>query len=61
VHSRAAAGPDRGQEPQADAELVELPAAHAGQARLLPLELAPGDHAADVTLVLLTPDVSISV
>jgi hypothetical protein len=45
VHARAAVRPDGGQEGQADADLVEMPAPGLGQGRLLPLELVPCDHA----------------
>ena len=58
MHTRAAVGPDGGQEGQSDAELVELPAARVRQGGLLTLELGPGDHVADATRLLLTSDVS---
>jgi hypothetical protein len=51
-------GADGGQEGQADAELVKLPAAGVGQGGLVPLEFGPGDHVADGTRLLLTPCVS---
>jgi hypothetical protein len=58
VHARAAVGPDGGQEGQADAELVELPAARVRQGGLVPLEFGPGDHVADATRLSLTSAVS---
>jgi hypothetical protein len=38
MHPRGAVGPDRGQERQSDAEVVELPAPGVGQGGLLPLK-----------------------
>jgi hypothetical protein len=58
VHPRAAVRPDRGQERQADAEVVELPAPRVGQGGLLSLELVPGHHFQDATPLSLTPCVS---
>src|SRR4029077_17288273 len=58
VHPRGTVGPDRGQEGQSDAELVELPAPGVGQGGLLPVEVGPGDHLADPTPLSLTSCVS---
>jgi hypothetical protein len=58
MNARAAVWPDGGQEGQADAELVKLPAARVRQCGLVPLELGPGGHLADATRLLLTSSVS---
>src|SRR4029077_1482514 len=58
VHPRGAVGPDRGQERQSDADMVELLAPGVGQGGLLPLEVGPRDHLANATPVSLTSCVS---
>ena len=44
MHAGAAVPPDGGEETEAEAVLVELPATNRGERGLLPLELRPGDH-----------------
>jgi hypothetical protein len=58
VQARAAVGPDGGQEGQADAVLVELPAARIRQGGLVPLEFGPGGHVKDAIGLSLTSAVS---
>jgi hypothetical protein len=59
VDPGTAVAADRGEETQADVVLVELRAADRGQRGLLPFELCPGEHGADVTEVSLTSAVSV--
>jgi len=58
VHPRTAIGPHGGEKAEADPDLIQLTAAHLGEARLHAFEFAPGNHLPDVTWVSLTSSVS---